>query len=49
VHGEIVFDAISSALGRMENRPDPLTITTHPSMVSRVQGLNKQNIHLKAG
>jgi histone acetyltransferase (RNA polymerase elongator complex component) len=44
VHGEIVLDAISSALNRMENRPDPLTITTHPSMVARVQGLNKQNI-----
>ncbi|WP_319409079.1 radical SAM protein [uncultured Desulfosarcina sp.] len=44
VHGEIVFDAISSALDRMEKRPDPLTISAHPSMVSRVQGLNKQNI-----
>jgi histone acetyltransferase (RNA polymerase elongator complex component) len=48
VHGEIVLDAISSALGRMEYRPDPLTITVHPTMVSRVQGLKKQNIgHLK--
>ena len=44
VHGEIVLGAISSALNRMEKRPDPLTITTHPSVVSRVQGLNKQNI-----
>jgi histone acetyltransferase (RNA polymerase elongator complex component) len=44
VHGEIVFDAISSTLHRMEKRPDPLTITAHPTMVSRVQGLNKQNI-----
>ncbi|BBO69992.1 radical SAM protein [Desulfosarcina alkanivorans] len=48
VHGEIVLDAISSALGRMENPPDPLTITVHPTMVSRVQGLNKNNLrHLK--
>ncbi|MBC2711164.1 MAG: radical SAM protein [Desulfosarcina sp.] len=48
VHAEIVLDAISSALGRMEKLPDPLTITAHPTMVSRVQGLNKQNIyHLK--
>jgi histone acetyltransferase (RNA polymerase elongator complex component) len=44
VHGEIVLDAISSALDRMEKRPDPLTISVHPSMVSRVQGLHKQNI-----
>jgi len=44
VHGEIVLDAISSALGRMEKHPDPLTITAHPSMISRVQGLNQQNI-----
>jgi histone acetyltransferase (RNA polymerase elongator complex component) len=44
VHGEIVFDAISSALGRMEKHPDPLTITAHPNMISRVQGLNQQNI-----
>jgi histone acetyltransferase (RNA polymerase elongator complex component) len=48
VHGEIVFDAISAALEGMEKLPDSLTITTHPTMVSRVQGLNKQNIrHLK--
>ena len=44
VYGEIVLDAISSALDRMEKRPDPLTISAHPSMVSRVQGLRKQNI-----
>jgi len=44
VHGEIVFDAISSALDRMGKLPDPLTISAHPSMVSRVQGLNKRNI-----
>jgi histone acetyltransferase (RNA polymerase elongator complex component) len=44
VHGEIVLDAISFALGRMEKQPDPLTISVHPSMVSRVQGLRKQNI-----
>ena len=48
VHGEIALDAISSALDKMETRPNPLTITTHPSMVSRVQGLNRRNIrHLK--
>jgi len=46
VHGEIVFDAISSALDRMGKLPDPLTISAHPSMVSRVQGLNKRNIFL---
>ncbi len=44
VHGEIVLEAISSALGGMEKRHDPLTITAHPTMVSRVQGLNKQNL-----
>ncbi|MFO7715880.1 elongator complex protein 3 [Desulfosarcina sp.] len=44
VHGEIVFDAISSTLYRMEKQPDPLIITAHPTMVSRVQGLNKKNI-----
>jgi hypothetical protein len=44
VHGEIVLDAISSALGRMGKHPDPLTITAHPSVVSRVQGLSKKNI-----
>lgn len=44
VHGEIVLDTISSALDRMEQRPDSLTITTHPTMISRVQGLNKKNI-----
>ncbi len=44
VHGEMVLDAISSALDRMEKPPDPLTISVHPCMVSRVQGLHKQNI-----
>jgi hypothetical protein len=44
VHGEIVLNAISSALDRMEKPPDPLTISVHPSMVSRVQGLHKQNL-----
>ncbi len=48
VHGEIVLDAITSALDKMEKRPESLTIISHPSMVSRIQGLNKQNIrHLK--
>lgn len=45
VHGEMVLDAISSALDRMEKPPDPLTISVHPCMVSRVQGLRKQNIY----
>jgi histone acetyltransferase (RNA polymerase elongator complex component) len=44
VHGEIVLDAIYSALDRMEKPPDPLTLSVHPSMVSRVQGLHKLNI-----
>ncbi|MEE4114348.1 MAG: radical SAM protein [Desulfobacteraceae bacterium] len=44
VHGEIVLDAVSSALDRMEKRPDRLIISVHPRMVSRVQGLHKQNI-----
>jgi histone acetyltransferase (RNA polymerase elongator complex component) len=46
VHGDLVFDAISSALDRIEKRPDPLIISVHPSMVSRVQGLHKRNIAL---
>lgn len=45
VHGEIVLEAISSALERMKKHPEPLAITVHPSILSRVQGLNKQNIH----
>jgi histone acetyltransferase (RNA polymerase elongator complex component) len=44
VHAAMVLDAISSALEGLEKLPDTLTITAHPSMVSRVQGLNKQNI-----
>ena len=44
VHGEITFDAIASALRGMQQLPDPLSISTHPNMISRVQGLNKQNI-----
>lgn len=44
VHGEIALDAIASALRGMERLPDPLPIATHPTMISRVQGLNKQNI-----
>jgi histone acetyltransferase (RNA polymerase elongator complex component) len=48
VHGAIVFDAVSAALRRMEKPAQALTIITHPHMVSRVQGLNKQNLrHLK--
>ena len=49
VHGEIALDAISCVLARIEKQPDPLTISVHPGMVSRVQGLHKQNIRrLKA-
>jgi histone acetyltransferase (RNA polymerase elongator complex component) len=44
VHGEIVLDAIAAALERMKKLPDPLTISVHPRLVSRVQGLNKRNI-----
>jgi histone acetyltransferase (RNA polymerase elongator complex component) len=44
VHAAIVLDAMSCALNRMAKRPDPLTIAAHPSILSRVQGLNKQNI-----
>lgn len=44
VHSEIVFDAMAKTLDRMAHCPDPLVITAHPSMVSRVQGLEKQNI-----
>lgn len=44
VHGEIVLEAISSVLERMEKQVNRLTIRAHPSMVSRVQGLNKRNI-----
>ena len=43
VHAEVAFDAISSALGRMERLPDPLSIVAPANMISRVQGLNKQN------
>ena len=45
VLAEIALDAISSALSRMTNTPDRLTVQAHPRMVSRVQGLRKANIH----
>ena len=28
----------------MDQRPDPLTIVTHPATLGRVQGLNKGNM-----
>lgn len=45
VHGQIVLDAICRALADMKAFPHRLTIGTHPSMISRVQGLNKRNLH----
>ena len=44
VHGEIVLDAIRSTLADMPSIPGTLSIGVHPTMVSRVQGLNKKNI-----
>jgi histone acetyltransferase (RNA polymerase elongator complex component) len=44
VHGEIALDAIESAL-KESAPPGRITITAHPAMVSRVQGLNKRNLH----
>ncbi|MGD9310153.1 MAG: radical SAM protein [Desulfosarcina sp.] len=44
VHAEMVFDRIASLLNKLKTPPQTLCITTHPSMVSRVQGLNKKNI-----
>jgi len=44
VHASVVFDAVSRTLRRMEKPVHPLTIVTHPHMVSRVQGLKKQNL-----
>ena len=50
VQAEIVRDAIFATLAEMDSRPDPLTIITHPATISRVQGLNKNNIKsLSAG
>ncbi len=45
VHGEIVRDTIRATLIGMDNIPGNLTIGVHPTMVSRVQGLNKRNLH----
>jgi histone acetyltransferase (RNA polymerase elongator complex component) len=48
VHGEIVLDAIGAVLAGMNGISGKLTIRVHPTMVSRVQGLNKKNIkHLR--
>lgn len=44
VHGEIALDAIRCALAEMDSLPGQLTIGVHPTMLSRVQGLNKRNI-----
>ena len=44
VHGEIVLDTIRSVLAGMDSIPGKLTIGVHPTMVSRVQGLNKRNL-----
>lgn len=44
VHGEIVRDAICRVLDDAAAPPAPLCIATHPTMVSRVQGLNKRNV-----
>lgn len=44
VHSEIVFDAISSSLREMASIPEALAVHTHPRTVSRVQGLNRQNV-----
>ena len=44
VHCEIALDAVMAAVREMVHPPDPLTITTHPSMVSRVQGMKRKNI-----
>jgi len=44
VHAAIAFDAIASAIEKMTAPPKPLIITTHPRMISRVQGLNKHNL-----
>ena len=45
VHGEIVLDAIRTALVGMDILPNKLSIRIHPTMVSRVQGLNKRNLY----
>jgi len=45
VYAEIVFDAISAAIVKMAGSPpDPLVIEAHPRMISRVQGLKKNNL-----
>jgi histone acetyltransferase (RNA polymerase elongator complex component) len=48
VHADIVLDKISAALAGKPHDSDQLTISVHPSRVSRVQGLRKSNLsHLK--
>lgn len=44
VHAEIVRDAICEAIDAAPPASRSLTIITHPTMISRVQGLNKQNL-----
>ncbi len=44
VHSEIVFDAMKTVFKKMDHQPRLLTITSHPNLVSRVQGQKKQNI-----
>jgi histone acetyltransferase (RNA polymerase elongator complex component) len=43
VLSEIAYDSISSALIHSNDRKGSLTLTCHPSRVSRVQGLKKEN------
>jgi len=48
VYAEIVLDAIVSTIQDLTGLPDTLVIAAHPRMVSRVQGLKKENLsHLK--
>ena len=44
VHAAIVFEALSATIEKMAAPPDPMIITAPPRMISRVQGLNKQNL-----
>ncbi|MDL2321645.1 radical SAM protein [Desulfosarcina sp. OttesenSCG-928-B08] len=44
VHSEIALDAIESMLKNEMPVSGPLSITVHPTRVSRVQGLNRRNL-----
>ncbi|PID40643.1 MAG: hypothetical protein CR984_02130 [Proteobacteria bacterium] len=44
VHAAITLDAITDTIEKMTSHPDPLVITTHARMISRVQGLKKNNL-----